>query len=255
MLRPAAPVRALTLCSPLRAAPVGALLGQRPETARRGAGAATAGWVQRRFFSEEVTIALEFGAESVVEGDVETIHFAVGDAVNEGDLLAEIETGKGNQEVRPPFAHSQEAPCPPAPKRLPSHNRRSQIMAPTSGTLTAVLVEEGQEEVPKGQELFKIMPGEGAPAAPAAAPAAASEVTIAAELGGDAVSEGDVETIHFAVGDAVNADDVLAEIETDKVTAEVRPPAPARPQEPPCPAETNPGTTGVRRSRPRHPGR
>mgnify|MGYP002840551017 CR=1 FL=1 len=69
------------------------------------------------------------------------------------------------------------------------------------------------------------------------------------------MSEGDVETIHFAVGDAVNADDVLAEIETDKVTAEVRPPAPARPQEPPCPAETNPGTTGVRRSRPRHPGR
>ena len=114
-----------------------------------------------------------------------------------------------------------------------------------------MLVEE-EETITPGQEVFMIVPGEGAPAA---APAAASEVTIAAELGGDAVSEGDVETIHFAVGDAVNADDVLAEIETDKVTAEVRPPAPARPQEPPCPAETNPGTTGVRRSRPRHPGR
>ena len=73
-----APVRALALC-PLRAAPVGALLGQRPETARRGVGAGTAGWVQRRFFSEEVTIAAELGGEAVSEGDVETIHFAVGD--------------------------------------------------------------------------------------------------------------------------------------------------------------------------------
>ena len=103
-------------------------------------------------------------------------------------------------------------------------------------------VEEGQEEVPKGQELFKIMPGEGAPAAPAAAPApapaaapaAASEVTIAAELGGDAVSEGDVETIHFAVGDAVNEGDLLALVDLDKTSVEVcRPPPPPTPQEGP----------------------
>ena len=101
LLRPAAPVRALTLCSPLRAAPVGALLGQRPETARRGVGAGTAGWVHRRFFSEEVTIAAELGGDAVSEGDVETIHFAVGDAVNADDVLAEIETDKVTAEVRP----------------------------------------------------------------------------------------------------------------------------------------------------------
>ena len=117
LLRPAAPVRALTLCSPLRAAPVGALLGQRPETARRGAGAATAGWVQRRFFSEEVTITAEFGAESIVEGDVGTIHFAVGDAVNEGDVLADMEADKGVVEVRPPFARSQKKPRALPPRR------------------------------------------------------------------------------------------------------------------------------------------
>ena len=101
LLRPAAPVRALALCSPLRAAPVGALLGQRPETARRNVGAGTAGWVQRRFFSEEVTIAAELGGDAVSEGDVETIHFAVGDAVNADDVLAEIETDKVTAEVRP----------------------------------------------------------------------------------------------------------------------------------------------------------
>ena len=101
LLRPAAPVRALALCSPLRAAPVGALLGQRPETARRDVGAGTAVWVQRRFFSEEVTIAAELGGDAVSEGDVETIHFAVGDAVNADDVLAEIETDKVTAEVRP----------------------------------------------------------------------------------------------------------------------------------------------------------
>ena len=114
LLRPAAPVRALTLCSPLRAAPVGALLGQRPETARRGVGAGTAGWVQRRFFSEEVTIAAELGGDAVSEGDVETIHFAVGDAVNADDVLAEIETDKVTAEVRPPApALPQDPPRPP----------------------------------------------------------------------------------------------------------------------------------------------
>ena len=95
LLRPAAPVRALALCSPLRAAPVGALLGgQRPETARRGVGAGTAGWVQRRFFSEdseEVTIAPEFANKIFeTEGEVGIIHFAVGDAVNADDVLAEF---------------------------------------------------------------------------------------------------------------------------------------------------------------------
>ena len=81
---------------------MGALLGQRPETARRGVGAGAAGWVQRRFFSEEVTIAAELGGDAVSEGDVETIHFAVGDAVNADDVLAEIETDLFTVEVRSP---------------------------------------------------------------------------------------------------------------------------------------------------------
>ena len=118
LLRPAAPVRALALCSPLRAAPVGALLGQRPETARRGVGAGTAGWVQRRFFSEdseEVPVAApEFGGESVREGEIGSIWFTVGDAVNANDVLADIEMDKIMVEVRPRARPPARSPVPRA---------------------------------------------------------------------------------------------------------------------------------------------
>ena len=74
LLRPAAPAGrplAVTLCSSLRVAPLGAaLLGQRP-AAHSGVGAGAAGWVQRRFFSEdseEVPVAAELGDVGDLEG-------------------------------------------------------------------------------------------------------------------------------------------------------------------------------------------
>ena len=47
------------------------------------------------------------------------------------------------------------------------------------------------------------------------------EVPVAAEIGWN--SEGEVGSIWFTVGDTVNADDVLADIEMDKTMVEVRP--------------------------------
>jgi biotin carboxyl carrier protein len=41
---------------------------------------------------------------------------------------------------------------------------------------------------------------------------------------GDSISEGDIGVVNVAAGDVVNADDVLCEIETDKVTSEVTTP-------------------------------
>ena len=125
MLRPAAPAGrplavAVTLCSPLRVAPLGAaLLGQRPAAhSGVGAGAGAAGWVQRRFFSEdseEVPVAApEFGGDSVREGEIGSIWFTVGDAVNANDVLADIEMDKIMVEVRPQARPPARSPVPRA---------------------------------------------------------------------------------------------------------------------------------------------
>jgi pyruvate/2-oxoglutarate dehydrogenase complex dihydrolipoamide acyltransferase (E2) component len=104
-------------------------------------------WMQRRAFSDEIMIPVPGMGDSITEGDLGTIFFQVGDAVNMDDVIAEIETDKVTSEVK----------------------------APTSGTITAILAEEG-DAVTVNQELFMMAPGEGAPVpvAPAPAPAAAA---------------------------------------------------------------------------------
>ena len=104
---------------------------------------------QRRFFSDDILIAVPSMGDSITEGDMGVIHFGVGDVVNADDVLAEIETDKTMSEVK----------------------------APVSGTITAVLIEEG-DTVIVNQELFKLAAGEGAPrAASTAEPAAAAAAT------------------------------------------------------------------------------
>ncbi len=98
--------------------------------------------------------------DSITEGELGTFMFGVGDTVNMDDVVAEIETDKITTEVK--------APC--------------------SGTITALLAEEG-DTVGTNQDLFTIEEGEGrgAEAAPAAAapapepaPAAAAPAPAAA---------------------------------------------------------------------------
>lgn len=84
--------------------------------------------------------------ESVTEGIVLEWHVAVGDFVNEGDIVVEVSTDKVDAEVP----------------------------APVSGTITA-LVAEVDDEVPVGQPLAEMAPGDEGSAAAAAGPAAAGD--------------------------------------------------------------------------------
>ena len=133
----------------------------------------------RRAFSDgaSILIAVPSMGDSISEGDINGIHFAVGDAVNMDDVLIEIETDKVQMEVK----------------------------APTSGTITEVLVEEGATVV-VNQELLRMEAGEGAPvpvveAAPAAppAPAAAAPVVVATAPAA-APSHGRTPMIEFRFG-------------------------------------------------------
>ena len=146
--------------------------------------------------------------ESVTEGTVTTWLKQVGDTVELDEPIVEVSTDKVDSEVPSPVA----------------------------GVLLEILVPE-DETVEVGTEIARI--GDASEAsAPAAAPAAVAPVTPAAPAApvsaapasgtevrmpalGESVTEGTVTTWLKAVGDAVEADEPLLEVSTDKVDSEV----------------------------------
>ncbi|WP_120632398.1 2-oxoglutarate dehydrogenase complex dihydrolipoyllysine-residue succinyltransferase [Ruegeria sp. EL01] len=143
--------------------------------------------------------------ESVTEATVATWFKKPGDAVAVDEMLCELETDKVTVEV-------------------PS---------PSAGVMGEIVAAEGQT-VGVDALLATIAAGDGAAAAPAAAapaPAAAPAAPAAASVDvmvptlGESVTEATVSTWFKQVGDAVAQDEMLCELETDKVSVEV--PAPA----------------------------
>ncbi|MEL6582424.1 MAG: 2-oxoglutarate dehydrogenase complex dihydrolipoyllysine-residue succinyltransferase [Pseudomonadota bacterium] len=142
--------------------------------------------------------------ESVTEATVATWFKKPGDTVNADEMLCELETDKVTVEV-------------------PS---------PSAGTLAEIVANEGDTV---GVDALLAMISEGAsagapaaaaPAAAAPAPAASAEsVDVMVPALGESVTEATVSTWFKKVGDAVAADEMLCELETDKVSVEV--PAPA----------------------------
>lgn len=142
--------------------------------------------------------------ESVAEATVATWFKQPGDAVAVDEMLCELETDKVTVEVPSPVA----------------------------GTLAEIIAKEGETVTPDAL-LAQIAEGD-APAKPAASAATASESAEPASGGaavpvevpslGESVSEAIVATWFKKPGDAVTADEMLCELETDKVSVEV--PAP-----------------------------
>ena len=143
--------------------------------------------------------------ESVTEATVATWFKKPGESVSVDEMLCELETDKVTVEVPSPVA----------------------------GTLSEIVAGEGAT-VGVDALLATVSEG-GAAAAPAPAAAAPTPATNGAGGGaavdvmvptlGESVTEATVATWFKAVGDAVAADEMLCELETDKVSVEV--PAPA----------------------------
>ncbi|CAM0553568.1 hypothetical protein EHLJMEHL_03665 [Vreelandella titanicae] len=157
--------------------------------------------------------------ESVAEGTVAAWHKKPGDSVERDELIVEIETDKVVLEV----------------------------VAPEAGTLTDVMAEEG-DTVQSEQVLGKI--GEGSASGSQKeekssgddsaekseeksegkkeekkASGGGKQHDVKAPSFPESIQEGTVATWHKKVGEAVKRDDVLADIETDKVVLEVVAPA------------------------------
>jgi len=143
--------------------------------------------------------------ESVAEATVATWFKKPGDMVAVDEMLCELETDKVTVEVPSPAA-----------------GRLGEILAPEGTTvgvnaLLAQIAEAGNA----GPE--ETTPKKGAPPAPQAdeGKMAGKNVDVMVPTLGESVTEATVSTWFKKVGDQVNVDEMLCELETDKVSVEV----------------------------------
>jgi len=139
--------------------------------------------------------------ESVTEATVATWFKKPGDSVAVDEMLCELETDKVTVEV-------------------PS---------PSNGTIAEIVAAEGETV---GVDALLATISEGAGAKPASAKkatqgaaVAAGSVDVMVPTLGESVTEATVSTWFKAVGDTVSQDEMLCELETDKVSVEVPSPA------------------------------
>jgi 2-oxoglutarate decarboxylase len=147
-----------------------------------------------------VEVTMPQMGDSVSEGTVLEWHKQEGDQVAEDEVLVEISTDKVDADV-------------------PS---------PAAGTVAKIHAAEG-DTITVGAVLAEIAPGNGAAPAPPAEPAAeepgGATVDIVMPAMGESVSEGTILEWAKQPGEAVEEDETVVEISTDKVDAQV--PAPA----------------------------
>lgn len=142
--------------------------------------------------------------ESVTEATVATWFKKPGDAVAVDEMLCELETDKVTVEVPSPVA-----------------GVLGELVAAEGDTvgvdaLLAIIAEAGAATAPAKP---------AAEAAPAAAPEAAAGVDVMVPALGESVSEATVSSWFKQVGDTVAQDEMLCELETDKVSVEVPSPS------------------------------
>lgn len=166
-------------------------------------------------FLSVVTESLDSLGESITSAVVLSWSKQPGDAVKEDDVIAVVETDKVTMDIR----------------------------AKKSGVFVEALV-AAAGEITVGNPLYKIdtagvaaaaAPAAAAPVASSASPAAAApaaaapaaalpEVTVPVPIMGESITTGVLAAWFKNTGDAVNADEVIASIDTDKVSVEVRTP-------------------------------
>jgi multifunctional 2-oxoglutarate metabolism enzyme len=165
-----------------------------------------------------IRVELPQMGESVTEGTVLEWHKQEGDAVAADETLVEVSTDKVDAEV----------PSPASGTLVKIHVAEGDTVA--VGGLLAEIAPDGD---PAGNGATKSPPApeadavesDGAAAPPADPEAPAQELEIVMPAMGESVSEGTILEWRRQPGDTIEADEVLVEISTDKVDAEI--PAPA----------------------------
>jgi len=155
--------------------------------------------------------------ESVTEGTVTTWLKQVGDTVELDEPIVEVSTDKVDSEVPSPVAGVLLEILVPEDETVEVGTEIARIGDASEASAPAAAPAAAPVEAPAA-------PATPATPAPAPAPAPAQGTEVRMPALGESVTEGTVTTWLKAVGDAVDADEPLLEVSTDKVDSEV--PAP-----------------------------
>ena len=167
---------------------------------RAGAAAARRGYAAARAEPEQAIEVPSMG-DSITEGSLASVMKSVGDEVAMDEVVAQIETDKVTVDVR----------------------------APSAGRVTDVRAKAG-DTVTVGQTVMTVSPSAGkkvkekreAKETKETKEASGPPTTVEVPSMGDSISEGAVAAVHVKPGQKVAMDEVIAQIETDKVTIDVR---------------------------------
>ncbi|CAN5363327.1 2-oxoglutarate dehydrogenase complex dihydrolipoyllysine-residue succinyltransferase [soil metagenome] len=168
--------------------------------------------------------------ESVSEATIAKWTKKVGDAVKKDEVLVELETDKVSLEVVAPIdgtlsdikAGDGDTVVPGTVLGVVSEGAAA---TPSAAKPAAVAAPVAKPEVSKAPPAAPAPAPAPAPAAPAPAPAAGATVAIPVPTMGESVAEGSMGKWLKKTGDSVKKDELLVEIETDKVAVEVSAPA------------------------------
>lgn len=161
-------------------------------------------------------------SDTMTEGVIAAWHKKVGDTVNKGDLLAEIETDKATMELDSYQTGVLLHIGAPAGGKLQVNDLLA-ILGKPGEDVSALVAQHTPGAAPQAA------PGTAPASAPAAAqPAAApsvdvskmEEVVLMPRLS-DTMTEGVIAAWHKNIGDTVKKGEILADIETDKATMEL----------------------------------
>ena len=163
-------------------------------------------------------------SDTMTEGVIAAWHKKVGDTVNKGDLLAEIETDKATMELESyqqgTLLHTGGA----AGSKLQVNDLLA-IIGKAGEDITTLIAGNAagasvKTESPKEESAAKASAQQAAPATAAIDISTMEEVVLMPRLS-DTMTEGVIAGWNKNVGDAVKKGDVLADIETDKATMEL----------------------------------
>jgi pyruvate dehydrogenase E2 component (dihydrolipoamide acetyltransferase) len=165
-------------------------------------------------------------SDTMTEGVIAKWHKKVGDKVNSGDLIAEVETDKATMDFESfqdgtllyiGIEEGKAAPVDAVIAVLGAEGEDYKSLLEGSGSAGGAAQNEGQAaQTPAKEEA-----NDSAEESSSIDPESIGATVIRMPLLSDTMTEGVIAEWHKKVGDTVKSDDTLADVETDKATMEV----------------------------------
>lgn len=160
-------------------------------------------------------------SDTMTEGVIAKWHKQVGDKVNAGDLVAEIETDKATMD----FESYQEGTLlyigPKEGEAVPVDAVIAVLGEPGEDYEAVLASESASEQDVEQGEKDDVVADDNVESTPTVTAEELDVTVITMPLLSDTMTEGVIAQWNFKVGDTIKSDDAIADVETDKATMEV----------------------------------